>query len=208
MPRFSRSSARPRNAPTLLLVALGVVTATLVAVESCAHGGNGASRAGQACLHESGSLGVDLSVYSAKDLDNARLGYKLQSHCPNIPSAGDVILVLDLDTELRDVPISVQVREQGAEARAVLQVPPKTYPFGVADIPVRFDRPSNYVVIVNLKAFGSGAAGPVGSVIRFPLQVGLGRGLAIPRAPLGAVLIAFFGAAAGYAVFRLRGRKA
>lgn len=92
----------------------------------------------------------------------------IKSHCPNFPALGEAMLVFDLSRELRRIPLSIQVKDiSGPHPQTIAEVPPKTYPTGIATVQANFEKPGSYVVRLNPE--GGDAALPD---MRFDLTVG------------------------------------
>ncbi|MBI3628680.1 MAG: hypothetical protein HY217_03700 [Candidatus Rokubacteria bacterium] len=127
----------------------------------------------------------------------------MRSYCPDLPAAGDAILVFDLGVGLRDVPVWVELKEMTRpQPRTVTRVPPATYPFRVVQVPARFEVPGEYQVIVGFEPRSGAPRGAPDPALRFPLRVGRQRSAWLwILASLGILSAAL----AGYA--RLRGRS-
>jgi hypothetical protein len=150
-------------------------------------------------VHEHGSEAVGLSIYASSDLRTPQPGVPVRSYCPDLPAAGDAILVFDLGVGLRDVPVWVELKEMTRpEPRTVTRVPPATYPFRVVQVPARFEVPGEYQVIVGFEPRSGAPRGAPDPALRFPLRVGRQRTgwlWILALASLGVLSAAF----AGYA---------
>jgi hypothetical protein len=163
------------------------------------------------CVHAHNGYSVSLSMYTAAQLTQVRagqLGQEITSSCPHLPETGKAMLVFDLSPALGDAPMAILVKDTNdAASRIVLEVPPLTYPFRVVNVEMSFDRPGNYMAVLQFYTSNAQAARLSDSTFDFPLRVGPGQPEMLRGIALCTMLALLGGGLAVYAARRRQQRK-
>jgi hypothetical protein len=154
-----RRRAHPGMRMTALLASLA---AAWVAPIAGAHGGLDMDH--DVCKLHFGLYSMHFSGYQPQNDDS-------KEFCEDIPTSGKTIIVLDqVNTELRDMPVEVEIIKAEddanlAHAKPLVELPLQVYPAGTVHFEYDFQRTGQFVGYVTV-------GGPLRMTARFPFRVG------------------------------------
>jgi hypothetical protein len=189
-----RAPFRPRPGRRSRWLILGLAATVLAGATARAHGGADgwehdrcAVERGDHVLHFSAYQYAGEGTASGRETVNGLPG----QFCDSLPRAGKATIVIDLvDTALRGVPVSMQVREEPG-ARTILDLPAQTYRAGVMRADTVFEKNGRYSILIGFS----------GETVAFPLNVGAGIGVLGSWEP-AAWALSFLAIGSGYWIQR------
>jgi len=129
------------NRQSFLCIVILATAGWLLAAEAAAHRDRGPD---DPCRRQLGASLLHLTLYQPQFAPDGE-------YCEEVPREGKTLMVVDVTAgELRQAPMSLEVVTTGDSglSRTILQVPPKVYQLGVADVEVTLTAGSDYIARV------------------------------------------------------------